>query len=151
MTDWASVPVFGETIAATPGGVRPSAYGIINDADRRIAVVRAPQGVFLPGGGSDVDEAPESTIVREVREECGLVVTVGRWRRAAIQRAFSRAEQAHFEKRSIFCNATVTGSRGEPTEDDHVLEWMTSAEAASLLTDESHRWAVREWHGLWEE
>ena len=145
MPDWTNVPVFG----APPTGVfaiaRPSAYGIIADGRGRVAVVHTPLGLSLPGGGSDEAEAPEATVVREAREECGLDIQVGRWRRTAIEHVFSTAERAQFEKRNTFCDGAVLGGAGEPTEPDHVLEWMPAGLAAALLVPASHRWAVDEW------
>ena len=86
-----------------------------------------------------------STVVRETREECGLAVRVGAWRRTAIEHVFSVTEQAHFEKRNTFCDAAVVGPVGEATEIDHALVWTSAAEATALLTPASHRWAVGEW------
>jgi hypothetical protein len=39
----------------------------------------------------------------------------------------------------------VIGTAGEPSEPDHLLEWMSAREAAGLLVPASHRWAVSEW------
>jgi hypothetical protein len=39
----------------------------------------------------------------------------------------------------------VLGAAGEPSEPDHLLEWMSAAQAAALLAPASHRWAVSEW------
>ncbi len=145
MTDWTNVPVFGAPPPGVFAIVRPSAYGIIADSEGRLAVVHTPLGLSLPGGGSDEAEAPEATVVREAREECGLDVRVGRWRRTAIEHGFSQAEQAQFEKRNTFCDAAVLGAAGEPSEPDHLLEWMSAGQAAALLVPASHRWAVNEW------
>jgi 8-oxo-dGTP diphosphatase len=145
MTDWDTVPVFGEPTTGVAETIRPSAYGIISDPRGRLALVRTPLGLFLPGGGSGETEVPETTVVRETREECGLAVRVGAWRRTAIEHVFSVTEQAHFEKRSTFCDAAVVAPAGEPTEVDHVLQWISGAEATALLTPPSHRWAVGEW------
>jgi GNAT superfamily N-acetyltransferase len=101
--------------------------------------------LFLPGGGSDENEVPEATVVRETREECGLEVRVGTWRRRAIEHVFSVTERAQFEKRSTFCDAAVLHPSGAPTELDHVLQWISVADAKALLTPPSHRWAVGEW------
>jgi len=143
VTDWNNVPVFGDPVHVRT--VRPSAYGIICDGRGRLAVVRTPLGLFLPGGGSMEDEPPEATVARETFEECGLAVEVGPWRRTAIEHVFSPAEQAQFEKRSTFCNAVVTGREEAPSEPDHALEWISFAEAEGLLTPPSHRWAATEW------
>jgi 8-oxo-dGTP diphosphatase len=142
--DWLRVPVFGEPPADFAGTIRPSAYGIVADSTRRIAVVRTPLGLFLPGGGSDALESPEATVTRETREETGLTVRVGAWRRMAVEHGFSATEQRQFEKRCTFCDATVhaVGTSAEP---DHMLEWVAAGEAAILLAPPSHRWAVGEW------
>src|SRR6478752_3961824 len=115
MTDWDSVRVFGEAATDVAETIRPSAYAIISGRPGRLALVRTPLGLFLPGGGSDETEVPESTVVRETREECGLVVRVGAWRRTAIEHVFSVTEQAHFEKRSTFCDASVVDEAGDAT------------------------------------
>jgi len=145
MTDWKNVPVFGAPPTGVFAIVRPSAYGIIADPQGRLSVVHTPIGLSLPGGGSDEAEAPDVTVVREAREECGLDIQVGRWRRNAIEHVFSTAEQAQFEKRNTFCDAAVLRADGEPSEPDHLLEWMSVGQAAALLVPASHRWAVNQW------
>jgi 8-oxo-dGTP diphosphatase len=63
---------------------RIAAYGVICDAAGRVLLVRAssasdyPGRWFLPGGGVQHGEHPEITVVREVGEETGLHVAVGR-------------------------------------------------------------------------
>jgi 8-oxo-dGTP diphosphatase len=145
MTNWGKVRVFGARATAANAIVRPSAYGIVTDRQGRLAVVRTPIGLSLPGGGSDEPEPPEATVLREAREECGLDIRVGLWRRTAVEHVFSTAEQAQFEKRNTFCDATVIGTAGEASEPDHLLEWMSAREASRLLVPGSHRWAVSEW------
>lgn len=149
MTDWLTVPGFGNPLAEFPVVVRPSAYGLIPDEQGRLALVRTPVGIYLPGGGQADAETLERTVAREAREECGLIVRVGVWRCAAIEQVSAAKEQTHFEKRSTFCDAVVIASAGDAIEADHALMWVSAQEALELLRPESHRWAVTEWlqHG----
>ena len=68
--------MFGHPPVGAVATVRPSAYGLAADVMGRIAVVRTPQGLFLAGGGIEPRETPHDAVVREMREECGLDVSV---------------------------------------------------------------------------
>lgn len=63
---------------------RLAAYGIAKDPRARVLLVRAsPQSAvpgtwFLPGGGVEHGEHPETTVIREFEEETGLTVEVER-------------------------------------------------------------------------
>jgi 8-oxo-dGTP pyrophosphatase MutT (NUDIX family) len=100
MNEWTHAPVFGRAPLEGAAVVRPSAYGLIVDGSARLAVVRAPQGHFLPGGGIEPGEEPHQALVREAGEECGLRVQVGAWGLRAIDFVYSEAERRRFEKRS---------------------------------------------------
>lgn len=145
MTDWPAVPVFGDPVPQFPAVVRPSAYGIITNEQGQLAVVRTPIGVYLPGGGQADVEPPELALEREVREECGVAVRIGTWRRAAVEHVSSRMERTHFEKHCTFCDAAVIASTDDATEEGYVLTWVSPDEALAVLGPESHRWAVTEW------
>ncbi len=144
-TDWDAVRVFGVASPTGDSTVRPSAYAIIANEEGRIAVVHTPLGLYLPGGGIEIAETPEVAIVREAREECGLAVRAGQWRRRAVEHMYSAAEHTPFEKRSTFCDAVIVSVTGDAIELDHVLHWMSTIDAAASLTPPSHRWAVDEW------
>jgi 8-oxo-dGTP diphosphatase len=145
MDDWGKAPVFGVRIGGEAWGVRPSAYGVVEDGQGRLAVVRTPQGVFLPGGGQAAGETPEKAIEREAMEECGLGIRLGPWTTHAVQFIFSKQDRAHFEKPSTFIAAVAEGPAGIPTEKNHELVWADPETAVELLSQESHRWAVRQW------
>jgi 8-oxo-dGTP diphosphatase len=144
MNELIHAPVFGHTPLEGAAVVRPSAYGLIVDGPTRLAVVRTPQGHFLPGGGIEPGEQPHQALVREAGEECGLQVQVGAWGLRAIDFVYSETERRHFEKRSIFFEAHSTG-RDSRRESDHELRWLTPAEAIAELTHPSHQWAVAKW------
>ena len=147
MIDWTAVPVFGAVDATMPHIIRPSAYALIARHDGQLAVVRTPTGVHLPGGGLQPDESAEAGARREAREETGLTIRVGSWRRAAVEHVAVRDEGFHFEKRAIFCDAAVVGPLHETSEADHRLVWLATEQALRVLTPPSHRWAVAEWVG----
>jgi 8-oxo-dGTP diphosphatase len=147
MEDWRDAPVFGVRIEAQRYTVRPSAYGVVEDGHGQIAVVRTPQGHTLPGGGIEEGETTAQAAAREALEECGLVVRVGSWSIRALQFIYSESERTHFEKWSIFVDATVKAVAGPGTEIDHELVWMTPEAASEVLLAESHRWAVESWRG----
>jgi 8-oxo-dGTP diphosphatase len=63
--------------------LRPSAYALVVDEGRILLCrlsgeVRGTGAWTLPGGGLDFGEAPEAAAVREVIEETGLTVSLGR-------------------------------------------------------------------------
>ena len=51
---------------------RPAAYAIIIK-DKKILLLKQTNGYDLPGGGLDLGETPEEAVIREVKEETGLV------------------------------------------------------------------------------
>jgi 8-oxo-dGTP diphosphatase len=138
-----SVPIFGNPPHGTRATVRPSAYAVLRNDRGELAVVRSCEGIYLPGGGMDPGETPHQTVVRETLEECGLTIRIGSWSSAAIQFAWSEAEQTYFEKRCTFVDATVLGTDTSRLQPDHELRWVDADRACELLTHESHAWAVK--------
>lgn len=118
---------------------RPSVYGVVRDEAGRVAIVEAPDGVFLPGGGIEAGESPEQALIREAVEECGWAVAVGAHLGQAIQYT------AEYEKQCWFFALTIRQAVGAPSEPGHRPLWLLPGEAALALSHESHRWAVQEW------
>lgn len=132
--------------ASEPGThyvLRPGGYGVILNAAGELAVVATSRGYHLPGGGQADDEPLTETTVREVREECGLEVRVGRCIGTADELVYASKEDCHYRKRCTFFLAEVVG-HAAGCEVDHRLEWIPADRAVSELVHESHRWAVSE-------
>ena len=126
---------------------RPSAYAVVSDAQHRIAIVHAKEGIMLPGGGIDADESPEAAAVREAGEECGLEIAITGDLGEAIQFVSSSRERATFEKRSRFVGARVMAALTGATP-EHTTEWLRVPDAIERVTYESHAWAIRRWQRL---
>jgi 8-oxo-dGTP diphosphatase len=145
MKDSDGIPVFGEPAEAERYTVRASAYALVEDERGQVAVVRTPQGFFLPGGGIEAGETAAEAIVREALEECGLIVRAGRWTIAAVQFAYSVSDRTHYEKHCTFMDARIEAAQPCGTEEDHVLVWMDPTSACEILSHASHGWAVENW------
>lgn len=105
------------------------------------AVARTPVACFLPGGGIDPGETPEQTVIREAKEECGLVLSPLSRIGQAIEICYSISDEAYYEKDSTFLEAVVTGTTTS-VEPDHELVWMSLEDALAALSHGSHCWAI---------
>ena len=139
------VPIFGEPEPGVTYLVRPSAFGLVTDDRGRLAVVRTPQGMFLPGGGIEAGETPAEAVVREAVEECALVVRIGGWKIHAVQFVYSEPEAKYFEKHCTFVDAVVESLAPSNSEPDHELVWMEPDAASGVMSHESLSWAIAAW------
>jgi 8-oxo-dGTP diphosphatase len=144
MHDWHHVRVFGTPHPTLPLVPRPSAYAFLFDPVGRIALVRAPDGVYLPGGGIEPGETPGEAVVRESLEECGLLVSVGPLACRAIQFARNEAGDACHEKRCWFYEATILRAQPERLLPGHETLWVPPADAQLRLAHASQVWAITE-------
>jgi 8-oxo-dGTP diphosphatase len=135
------IPVFGNQLPGHTYVHRPSAYALIRNAAGEWAVVRTPNGCFLPGGGMETDESPQETVEREAREECGFVLETRPPMASALEYVYSVQEKEYFAKESHFLEAVIVGTV-QPEEDDHELLWLSLDHAVASLLHESHRWAL---------
>jgi len=59
---------------------RPSVYGFVVDGDRVLLMNTIKSGLYsLPGGGIELGERMEEALAREIQEEAGIEVEVGRF------------------------------------------------------------------------
>jgi 8-oxo-dGTP diphosphatase len=139
----APLPEFGLDPLAAEYILRPGGYVVVFNAASEVAVVGAPTGLFLPGGGQDVGETPEAAVIREVREECGWEIRLGNCIGAADELVFAATEQQHYRKRCLFFLAEILAET-TAVEPDHELHWFSPAAAQTSLRPASQRWAVAE-------
>ena len=138
----ANPPVFGTRVAGCPYIVRPSAYALVRNATGRFALIRTPQGFYLPGGGIEANETPEDTVQREAKEEGGLILNPRAPLGQAVEIVYAAEENACFEKRCVFLEADLIRQESAH-EPDHELTWVDHDRAVATVSPESHRWALR--------
>ena len=135
------VPQFGVQEPDREYLSRPGAYAILPSEKGLLAVVKTPNGIYLPGGGIEAQETPQIALEREVSEECGIRVRAGAYLGQADEYVHSPVYKKHFVKHSHFYLANIVG-KSEAIEDDHELLWLGIDEARDKLRDGSHRWAI---------
>lgn len=122
---------------ALPGVVyrpRPSAYAVVLDDVRRVALVEEDGEWFLPGGGIEGAETPEEALVREVREECGCGVRLLGLLGEAFEFVETRTGE-HYDVHGTYFRAEFVGPS--------VASWHVPEEAEALLRRPGHLWILR--------
>ena len=122
---------------------RRAAYVVIVSSGGNIAMVKARQKYFLPGGGSLPDEAPEDTVAREISEELARRVRLIRSLGEATQYFYSTDEDRHYKMLATFFAGEFID---EATADcaEHELEWLAETELEQSCFHACHAWAVRQ-------
>src|SRR5512145_2419119 len=117
MSDPDARPTFGSRPAGVTCEPRRAAYAVILDSRGRCAAVRAGDYWFLPGGGSFAGESAETTVLREIREECGCGARILGRIGEAVQ--YFKDSTRWYEMVAVFFRAELDG---EPTSDaEYVL------------------------------
>lgn len=114
--------------------LRPSVYALLLDTAGCLAVVEAPGGYFLPGGGIEAGESAQDAVLREIGEETGQGAHL-LWHLAEADQYID-----DWLKRSSFYLAELDpepDGRGE-----YRVHWLSPERAVGQLTYESHRWMV---------
>jgi 8-oxo-dGTP diphosphatase len=139
-------PTFGVAPAREqPLKARLAAYAVILEPDGIVAAVRGEAGVFLPGGGSLPAEPPESTVLREVKEECGCAARIIQHIGEATQ--YFQSAGSWYKMLASFYLAQFEGVPDGSGE--HELIWLNPGEEGRFY-HECHSWAVSLARGVHE-
>jgi 8-oxo-dGTP diphosphatase len=135
---------FGAPLPGVTYISRPGAYALFFNAQSELGLVRTDGGrYFLAGGGIELGEDQETALLREVREETGLIAAIHRPLGAAVEFYFDNKNGLYYKKTGHFYHVTILGAAPEgKTEADHHLLWLPPAQAAPLFYHEMYRWAL---------
>ena len=109
----------------------------------KLLLVRTCGRYFLPGGGAEPGEAPETTVRREVLEECGLTVDALQWLGVVDQYLYAADERTYFHKRCTVFVASMKPLPPQSVEAGYELVWLPPEDAERYLAHASQAWAVR--------
>ncbi len=138
------VPEFGVRLAGVTYRPRVGAYAIIIDPQHRVVTIETQQALFLPGGGCHPGEAPEVTLRREVREECGYELRTYRRIGEAVDYFYASSEGIHYRLHSVFFAAAFGARLDVGVEADQRLLWLDLRTVLERLQRPSQVWAVRQ-------
>ena len=118
---------------------RVAAYGLCQDAEGHVLLVRAAPALtvagqwFLPGGGLEHGEDPVAGLEREFAEETGLAVEVGALR-GVLSDTFILPEGTSLHTvRIIYAIDSYTGAlRDEVAGSSDIARWVTPDQALVL-------------------
>lgn len=121
---------------------RAGAYGIAFDERGRAAVVHSQRkGYFLLGGGIDPGESEEACIHREILEETGRTVTLGR--KVAVGEEYTvDLRGAPYHPTGHIYLIRLGERVAPPIEEDHHLIWMDRTEFCQKTFLKYQAWAM---------
>jgi 8-oxo-dGTP diphosphatase len=135
---------FGAPLPGVEYVSRPGAYALFFNARSELGLVRTDGGrYFLAGGGIETGEDREAALLREVREETGLLAKIDRPLGTAVEYYLDHQEGVYYKKTGYFYLVAILGEAPDgKAEEDHHLIWLPPAEAGPLFYHEMYRWAL---------
>ncbi|MTI47916.1 NUDIX domain-containing protein [Sporosalibacterium faouarense] len=134
--------VFGEKNKGIEYIERKGVYGISFNSDKQVALVKLPNGYFLPGGGIENDESHISCLEREFIEETGYEIEMGEYVDCLAQYTYSNFREMHFKLVGYFYLVNMKESIYEKTELDHELVWRDITDIQDIMSLEYQAWIV---------
>lgn len=121
----------------------PCVGAVIKDQEGRLLLIRRGhepgKGLWsVPGGRVEAGETDEEALIREVREETGLVVTAGR--------LLGTVQRGAYDIRDYY--ATVAGGTLAPGDDADDAAWVTVSEMVTFPLTEGLMDTLRSWGAL---
>ncbi len=110
--------------------------------DNRLAVIRDPQGYFLPGGGIDDNESLEECLKRECIEETGFFVHLDKHICSADMYVLHPKVGYFHPIQHYYCGKLIE-KVCVPTEKDHNFEWIAIDDVENKMHLEIQSWAVK--------
>ncbi len=132
---------FGTQIEGISYYDRVGAY-LICFENNKLAVIRDPQGYFLPGGGIDDNENFEECLKRECLEETGFSVSIDKYICSA-EAYLLHPKVGYFHPIQHYYSGKLIKKECDPIEKDHLLEWISIDDIESKMHLEFQCWAVK--------
>ena len=134
--------IFGEKKENINYLSRPGVYIIFFNSKDEIGVIQTPKGLFLPGGGKNVNESDEECLKRELIEELGWKIQIGCFIGKNIQ--YFNSNKKFLKLECYFYLGESFLKVSEPKEKDHILKWLSSDYLIENIYPENQKWAVKE-------
>lgn len=145
MSSQTPYPTFGQKEPGAHYIHRPGAYAVFVDEHGRVALSQDDGLLFLPGGGIEAGETPESCLTREVKEELAALVKILWPIGQAGEYIYTGKphERDYYFKLGHFFYAQMWefGQHGTP---EYPVKWLPLAQAAEAMNHLSHRWAIQQ-------
>lgn len=144
------IDYFRDPQAPKVNSVVPSVTAVVRNDDGRILLIHKTDNDLwaLPGGGHDIGESVADTVVREVREETGVLVAVdgvvGIYTDPHHVMAYDDGEVR--QQFSICFRATAIGGELRTSSESKEVRWFTPSDLSQLTIHPSMRLRIE--HGL---